>query len=202
MYLIKLNMPLRDAETRRAIRDSQRMHQITCDLFDCSRQDASILYRTRLVGDTLQVYIYADRPAQFNLDKYSITQKDISHWVDGFCEGQVLTYDLLASPSQKVHKEGRKNSQRRILRSVEERAQWLSRKSEAFGFELLSVDEVGSTHLTGQHRTEKGDSMHVDGYQYRGYLRVTDPVLFKDAIQKGIGPGKAYGLGMLMVSGT
>jgi CRISPR-associated protein Cas6/Cse3/CasE subtype I-E len=37
------------------------------------------------------------------------------------------------------------------------------------------------------------------GTAFEGVLKITDPALFKAAFRKGIGQGKAYGFGMLML---
>ena len=40
--------------------------------------------------------------------------------------------------------------------------------------------------------------MYVTGYHYQGLLQITDSERFRHAIRKGIGSGRAYGLGMLL----
>ena len=35
---------------------------------------------------------------------------------------------------------------------------------------------------------------------FDGVLRITDAARFRDAFAKGIGPGKAYGLGLMMLA--
>ncbi len=42
--------------------------------------------------------------------------------------------------------------------------------------------------------------MYLDQYHYQGTLQITDAVLFQNAVREGIGPGKSYGLGMLLLS--
>ena len=42
--------------------------------------------------------------------------------------------------------------------------------------------------------------MYLDQYHYQGTLQITDVEQFRKAVQGGIGPGKSYGLGMLLLS--
>ena len=42
--------------------------------------------------------------------------------------------------------------------------------------------------------------MYLDQYHYQGVLQIIDAERFQLAVQRGIGPGKSYGLGMLMLS--
>ena len=41
--------------------------------------------------------------------------------------------------------------------------------------------------------------MYHDAYHYQGTLQITDAAAFRRAMQGGIGSGRAYGFGMLMV---
>ena len=98
--------------------------------------------------------------------------------------------------------EGAKNSRRRILRTEEERLDWLRRKAEQNGFELVSCQELESGCQTGTHAVEQGGKMRMDSYHYQGVLRICHAEQFRSAVRNGIGPGKAYGLGMLLLNRT
>lgn len=76
---------------------------------------------------------------------------------------------------------------------------WLHRKAEQNGFVLLQAEEMEQSRSQGVHGKEKGGLMVWDAYRYQGVLQVADAALFRRAIAAGIGPGKAYGLGMLLL---
>ena len=124
----------------------------------------------------------------------------MSDWLSSICEGQTWNFDLIAWPSKKVAREGANNSRRRMLRSTDERLLWLQRKAQQNGFNLLSVRELESAQQTGWHDAGIGGQFHVHSYHYQGMLRVTDAERIQEAVCTGIGPGKAYGLGMLILT--
>ena len=200
MYLIKMEMDRRLPEVRQAVADCQKMHRLITGLFGTARQESNILYRTNFVADQLHLYIYASLPvAETASERYRITQRDITPWVEQLTAGQYLKFDLIASPSKKISTEGEKNSRRRILRDPLERQTWLEKKAIQSGFAICQVTELEQIHVSGRHSEEKGGAMHHDAYHYQGILQITDVGAFREALQKGIGSGKAYGFGMMMV---
>ena len=196
MYLIKVSVHMRDAY--RLLADCQKMHQFVTSLFDTDRSTSQVLYRTKADGEFLHIYIYANRPADTSRCKHKIEQKEITAWLNAMETGQYLGFDLVASPCKKVL-DGGKNSKRKILRTEQERQAWLSKKAEASGFTIVQATEQSAISTAGKHPSENGGKMHHNAYHYQGVLHITNAELFRRAIQDGIGPGKAYGFGMMMV---
>ena len=88
-------------------------------------------------GVTLDHLMKGDRTMIRTIDRERLLpgmnlagQRDLTAWLDTMREGQNWRFDLLASPTKKVMQDGRKNSQRRILRTMNERLAWLERKGE------------------------------------------------------------------------
>lgn len=75
------------------------------------------------------------------------------------------------------------------------REDWLVRKAEASGFQLLDVViTAGMLHDTKQ----SGESIVMDATKFTGVLRVADATKLRVALENGVGrKGKAFGLGML-----
>lgn len=202
MYLIKVEMDRHLPEVRQAMADCQKMHCMITSLFGTARQESNILYRTNFVADQMHLYLYASHPvAEEASGRYRITQRDITPWLGQMAAGQYWKFDLIASPSKKVSTKGQKNSQRRILRQPLERQAWLERKAAQSGFFICQVLEQEQLHVSGKHHEDKGGTMYHDAYHYQGVLQITDADAFREALQKGIGSGKAYGFGMMMVKG-
>lgn len=200
MYLIKVEMARYLPEVRQALADCQKMHQLVTGLFDAARQDANILYRTNFVADQLHLYLYASTPVTAAAEeRYRVMQRDLTPWLEQLQPGQYLKFDLIASPSKKISVDGQKNSRRRILREPAERQAWLERKAAQSGFSICQVMEQEQIHVSGKHHAEKGGTMYHDAYHYQGVLQITDAEIFRNALQSGIGSGKAYGFGMMMV---
>ena len=200
MYLIKVEMARSLPEVRHALADCQKMHRLVTGLFDAARQDANILYRTNFVADQLHLYLYASIPVTEPAAKrYRIAQRDLTPWLERLQPGQYLKFDLITSPSKKVSMDGQKNSRRRILREPSERQAWLERKAEQSGFAICQVIEQEQIHVSGKHPADQGGIMHHDAYRYQGVLQITDSEAFRRSLQKGIGSGKAYGFGMMLL---
>ena len=197
MYLIKVEIDRRDASP--LLSDCQKMHRFVTGLFGTDRQTAQVLYRSNLVRNKLCLYLYASSSAEHIPANCAVQQREITAWLENMNAGQVWGFDLIASPSQKVRVEGQKNSRRRILQSPADRRAWLERKAAQAGFALLDVEEREQIHVCGRHSTDNGGTMYHDAYQYCGALQITDAAAFRAALQNGIGAGKAYGFGMMLV---
>ena len=203
MYLTKIRMPLSNRAVQRALGDCQQMHRLVTGFFGTSRKDLNILYRLRYERGTCSIYIYSSEA----VDRGRVSpgmevagEREMSDWLSSIREGQTWNFDLMAWPSKKVAREGANNSRRRMLRSTDERLLWLQRKAQQNGFDLLGVRELESAQQTGWHDAGVGGQFHVHGYHYQGTLRVTDAERIQAAVCTGIGPGKAYGLGMLILT--
>lgn len=202
MYLTKIELDIRQRAARTALADCQQMHRFLNTLFDCPREQAQLLYRIQNQGNHCSVYLYSACPiVQEKLLPFMhfAGQRDLSNWLQGLTEGRVLSFDLLTMPSKKVGQEPGKNSRRRVLRTAEERLAWLERKAKQNGFEILSIRELESSSQFGRHNDTRGGTMVLDAYHYRGFLLIHDAEQFQKAMKIGIGPGKAYGLGMILL---
>lgn len=79
---------------------------------------------------------------------------------------------------------------------------WLARRAEAAGF---SVKEESTTMQPGYIYVQKKKSPDDKGQRlrsarYDGILQVTDPDSLRQAVIQGIGPGKAFGFGLLSLA--
>lgn len=133
--------------------------------------------------------------------------------------GAVLVFRLRANPTRKIHtKSGpdgqRRNGKRVELRKEADQVQWLRRKGGG-AFRLLSVranpqvPNVRATEakLVGLPRTASEASagakrITLASVLFEGELQVADADRFRQLLTDGIGPGKAYGCGLLSVART
>lgn len=134
--------------------------------------------------------------------------------------GTVLRFRLRANPTRKVDTRSgpdgsHRNGRRVELRQDAEQVAWLERKAEQGGFRLLTVggrhdapavqasavarvvgtrtDRASSTSQAGAHLT-------FGSVLFDGLLVVTDRERFQETLARGIGPGKAYGFGLLSIA--
>ena len=204
MYLSKIEMSLSDPAVRAALRDAQKMHRLASDLFQLSRQEAQLVFRVQTKGQKVALYSYAAAP----IDRGRLLpgmllagERELDDWLASMEAGQRWGFDLLTMPFKKVPDGESRNSRRRVLRTQEERLKWLARKAEQNGFAILNVQELPGGKASALHPEEKGGRLYLDAFQYTGTLQIMDAERFREAVRCGIGPGKAYGLGMLLLKG-
>lgn len=147
--------------------------------------------------------------------------KSVGAYYDALQAGDVLTFRLRANPTKKIDtKSGadgaRRNGKRVELRAEAERLAWLGRKAEQSGFELLGVQAradvpdvltMPEDKLKGRRPRlgpgEAADSEHrltFGAALFEGRIRIYGVAAFRRALEEGIGPGKAYGFGLLSIA--
>ena len=95
---------------------------------------------------------------------------------------------------------------------TEEQEDWIVRKGELHGFTLpqgvvfdFSESASGRIDVRITHeqmirgKQHSGNPIRIYSVLYEGILIVREPEKIKDALRKGIGHGKAMGLGLLSV---
>jgi CRISPR system Cascade subunit CasE len=204
LYLSKLLLP----NTRYAARlagDFLRTHHLVCAGLGTTRARAQALYATnRQRGEILvQSRTRPDWTHQAVTDLVRVTSqvKDISTLHEGINPGDRLSFELTAAPHQVV--QGRQIP----LRERDQTLAWLERRlAPAADF----VDVVALLRpVTSQpvhEQIEQADPFAVTGrrprrafspVQFWGIAKVTDPDAFRTLASAGIGPGKAYGFGLM-----
>ena len=76
---------------------------------------------------------------------------------------------------------------------------WLSRKGKAHGFKVDPLN-VRVVELGAARGIKQGKELIWHGVHFDGLLQVNDPSAFLNCIKSGIGSGKAFGFGMLLLS--
>lgn len=119
-----------------------------------------------------------------------------------FREGDRFAFRLRANTTRKIDTrtgpDGIKRNGKRVpLRGDEARLAWLERKATASGFtfDLAAVRVVETAPIAGKG----AKTITVAGALFDGILTVNNAEQFRTAVQKGIGPAKAYGFGLLSV---
>lgn len=149
--------------------------------------------------------------------------KDVTESFRSLQDGQVFYFRLRANPTKRIKKarggdvelEGKRVG---LLRE-EEQVEWLARKGrerekgKRGGFELLGhhiegesgeglvVPRVNVTR-EGKVSGKRKDSVHKTTHlavRFDGLLRITDADAFRETLARGIGPGKAFGFGLLSI---
>jgi CRISPR system Cascade subunit CasE len=139
--------------------------------------------------------------------------KDLSAVFDTIGEHQALVFRLRANATRRVKRgtatEGA-GSTRVPLRGEAARLEWLHRQAEHRGFQLCTTEEdlnvpdvrvIEEPAVLGW-RGNAGQRQRLTfaSVLFEGRLQVRDRVLFRAAVEGGIGPAKAYGFGLLSVA--
>lgn len=112
--------------------------------------------------------------------------------------GETLRFRLRANPciNKKVGEtaDGKRVTKRMALLSIPEQLAWLHRQAERWGFSIVGAMVSESGILYARKETSR---ITVGAATFDGHLTVGKPELLEQALLKGIGHGKALGLGML-----
>jgi CRISPR system Cascade subunit CasE len=112
-----------------------------------------------------------------------------------FTAGQVLSFRLLANPTVK------RDGSRHGLYDAEEQRQWLTRKADLGGFQIVRVAMNGAGNITAKV-SGRGTRHKATFYavQFDGVLQVTEPDTMWETVKTGIGPAKGFGFGLLSLA--
>ncbi|MEW6533425.1 MAG: type I-E CRISPR-associated protein Cas6/Cse3/CasE [Thermodesulfobacteriota bacterium] len=167
--------------------------------------------------DELSDYLYADT----GMPEYEC--KQIMSAYRKIRDGQVLSFRLRANPTKRVAKQDDPMKGKRVeLTHEDEQIDWLIRKGrerekgKPGGFEILvkKVRDVKgeerqiprvSAHSQGKQKGRKreagpGHAMTHLAVLFDGLLQVTDTDAFLETLARGVGPGKAFGFGLLSIA--
>lgn len=146
--------------------------------------------------------------------------KRIDRLYESITSGTLLAFRLRANPTKKIDTKSGQDGERRNGRRVEltcekDQIEWLRRKGERGGFHLLAVRTappvleeptvpnvlaMPAQKVVGDRRKEKGNRITFGAVLFEGDLVVEDAEAFRRTLETGIGPGKAYGFGLLSVA--
>lgn len=145
-----------------------------------------------LDGD--RIYVLAD---QLDEDRLSarlcgapIRTADYQRLLDRIQSGSRFVFDLHANPSKTV------GHHRTPLLNPRQRLDWILRKISDGGGTVTEAYITGSRTITIRKPSTSTILHMVD---YTGQVSVTDPTRFRSMLLNGVGPGKAYGMGWLML---
>jgi len=150
----------------------------------------------------------------------SLKIKEVPDVKDVIPSDTKLRFKMRANATKKVTPDKSGNGKRLALFNINDLAEWIAKKGELHGFAVESLSMTQATELfNGRHapinRTtgKKSRLMHPLNVSdpkkqtltffstvFEGVLRVTDAVKFSEAVESGIGSGKAYGNGLLSIA--
>lgn len=206
MYMTCVAIDRHNPSARQALADCCDMHKNIMRLYSSSENSVArcagkILYRIVEQQNEIMLYLTSTHLPDMRqtawIKSHTVRQCDLQPLVNCFAPGQSFSFDLLTHPSKKEMRTGA-NSHRVFLRTARERADWLQRQGEKGGFRVVSLQEGAPFDLRGKRPT---GNICLRAVRMMGRLEITDTARFAQAYQSGIGPEKAYGMGMLLLGG-
>jgi len=136
-------------------------------------------------------------PVSRERDLKIIGQKEVHY---SFVEGMSLRFLLTANPTKRIpDKGGKKKNQGKCrvpLIDEDEIREWLKRKfTRAARLQEAVLTKRNTTYFHKKRQPGK-----IVTVTYSGLLTVTDTGSFHDLVEKGIGPAKAFGCGLLSLA--
>lgn len=212
MYLSRLLLNPRSRQVQRETADPYNLHRTIMQAFGPDRAAAAVLHRLETDPRSGAVMLLVQSQAQPDWSSFAegnfLLSSDPYSGLDNpavkavhlaLSLGQVLRFRLVANPTVKKKREGRKNSNRVPLVREERQLAWLQDKSGQHGFRLLQATATaGAQHRSWRQAGQPPVTLYT--VQFDGRLQVTDLNEFKTAVQTGIGPAKAFGCGLLSLA--
>lgn len=198
MYLTRLTLDRRNASVRRDLADAYEMHRSLVRAFvdDPDAKPPRFLWRLEPDSgrrDPTVVVQSLAQPAWSGFEtsgylKAQVESKNVD--VDRIlASGRKYRFRLLANPT--VTQAGKRVG----IASEDLQCQWLERQAVKAGFDV----ETSLVMATEMLNVRQGD-IRLRQAWFEGVLTAIDPTLLKNAIEQGVGPGKAFGLGLLSIS--
>ena len=221
MYLSRLTLNPRSRDVRRDLADIYQLHRTIMSAFasksdTAARSSHGVLFRVEPEGAPLPVVLIQSReeprwelPPGYLAPGTSAESKPIGELLEGITAGRTYRFRLLANPTRKIARFSDTGTRLRQgsrvdLRRDADRLAWLARKGSQHGFQLAQlasgqVDAVDVLVRSAPRQTgrKEGARITVAGALFDGRLFVHDADRIRDAAGKGIGPGKAFGFGLL-----
>ncbi len=202
MYLSQVELDPRNRETLRAFNVPRRLHGAVEAAFMGPRTRR--LWRLDRRASRLWLLILSEeRPelsgivAQFGPPNGIAETRDYAPLLARVAEGTVWRFRLAANPIKNVKVAGGRGIVRNHV-TVSQQEQWLAERAPKHGFALEPDGfRVVDARWIAFDKAAGGNRVRIHAVTFEGLLRVTDAALFCEALTRGIGRGKAYGLGLL-----
>ena len=178
---------------------------------------------------SIPVLVQSKHEPHWMLETDAITKiekpKSLDGLLSGIQNGGRYRFRLLANPVRRVHRRATldldsQSTRQRVenagavgkrveLTREADQVAWLERRAEAGGFAVLTVRPfpadrdipsllaAGATKMDGRR---DGGKLTFGNVLFEGTLGVIDAGHFRNAVATGIGPGKAFGCGLLSIA--
>lgn len=206
MYLSRIVLDTGRRETVRALYTPSILHGAVEASFTGER--ARRLWRVDVLrGQTYLLLLSGEKPEllgvqeQFGFPDQPWETKDYQPLMDRIAAGSQWRFRLQCNPTKSVPAGQDKRGRVEAITLAARQREWLTRQGTTHGFRVSEdgFDVVSSEWRRFHKGNEQGREVVLLQAVFEGVLTVTDAEAFKLTLTKGIGRGKAYGLGMMTV---
>jgi CRISPR system Cascade subunit CasE len=137
------------------------------------------------------------------LSRPSWGTKDYSPFLAALSDGQQWAFRLAANPTRCTQIGHWQQSKRVGPVTVDQQRQWFLDRCKSWGIQVMPVDNTFAIEVRNRNTRSfrHGESkVSLSTAVFEGQLRVTEPDLLRHALVAGIGPGKAYGCGLMTLA--
>ena len=189
MFLSIYKIDITNTEMMRLLFNAGELHKFLLKGFQADRQTCGLLYT---VQDQL-MYIKSDiRPPEFPHMKQLCVTEAMNVQNEKIYEFRT---EVLPRYSDHGHKRPYTGENARDLRLG-----WLKARLEKSGCTVLSAREVETKQKRFTHSEDKGGAVTLSSYVYTGRIKVNNAEDFLSLCRRGLGGGKNYGNGMILLA--
>lgn len=194
-------------------------HQLLWTLFaESGAETRDFRYRREGPQGQPRFYVVSDRAP---VDRNALFRIDTKPYAPEVAAGQTLRFALRANPTvTRPRGDGKKGARHDVVMDAlkrlkegdplaavdrpalvrSEAIRWLAARAEAKGFRLVE-DRVSADGYTRHNLPRRGGAApaQLSSVDFEGLLTVVDPARFVETLYEGIGHGKAFGMGLLLV---
>lgn len=223
MYLSQLTLNPRNAQVRRELAHPYEMHRtlsraFPSDTYHKARDAdgaAGVLFRAEQDARTNQIRVLVQAGVEpdwtFLQDgrdargqPYLTRAPETKTFELKLAAGQALAFRLRANPTKRLGKGAGADHHKRVgIYDAREQLEWLQRKAEAGGFEIVRAQLCRDEKIENADAIARAAAKHdlkLLAVQFDGVLRVSDAVRVVETVTRGIGSGKAFGFGLLSLA--
>jgi CRISPR system Cascade subunit CasE len=203
LYLSQIVLDPRSPLVRAILANPYELHRTLLKAFpEHLPESERVLYRLEAYSQNLDLLVLVQSqtlPDWVYLETGGLVLQAsrVKRFAPKFHVGQVLTFRLLANPTKRL----KQNGKRIGLDEERDQLQWLERKANYGGFDLVKAVAQQQGMISGVKFLESQEyTLRHYGVLYRGELMINDIEIFIQTIQYGIGSAKGFGFGMLSVA--
>lgn len=211
MFFSKIIFEYKNESVVSAYNSCQEMHSLIMKAFPKERNSESprnkygVIYRLVEKPSFLMAYVYSKvTPNWSSLMEAGVLMsaevKNVNEFISEIRNNEVFKFQLsvFMSKRPKDQETGKSYSNAISLTSAESKRNWIERASQNNGFEVIGIsEEIEVKKVFGiKHQPKNGFTLTT----ISGILKVCNSKDFIKAYTEGMGRGKAYGAGMMLLS--